>query len=170
MSQIKPKVLVGNCCVLQKPSERKLWWMGFDKKQDQPLLRVTLISRLTRAKRAKLKIPKKILQVVSGRRLPSRWNRSWTKERGWAKEPLSFRFFLSFFGWSAVRSKEIGVGESGSKLKYWISVNILRLQWEKRYSDTRNYWTGDRNLILEKWAKTEKKYCKEYSLPIFADP
>ena len=96
MSQIKPKVLVGNCCVLQKPSERKLWWMGFDKKQDQPLLRVTLISRLTRAKRAKLKIPKKLLQVVSGCRLPSRWNRSWTKERGWAKEPLSFRFFRTF--------------------------------------------------------------------------
>ena len=70
--------------------------MGFDKKQDQPLLRVTLISRLTRAKRAKLKIPKKILQVVSGRRLPSRWNRSWTKERGRAKEPLSFRFFRTF--------------------------------------------------------------------------
>ena len=44
---------MGNCCVLQKPSERKLWWMGFDKKQDQPL-----DQPLDQGKESKIKNPK----------------------------------------------------------------------------------------------------------------
>ena len=123
MSQIKPKVLVGNSCVLQKPPERKSssWWVGFDKKQDQPLNWVTLISRLIREKRTKLKILQKLLRVVSGRRLPSRWNRSWTKERG----RRGAHYLLDFFEHFLFSFMERGSVKRNWGRGKWYEIEIL---------------------------------------------